>query len=197
MCPYNLPAYPKKGVRLLSLDPGSANMGIAMLELRKGKTKPRVLATTVLDKPVSDLINLHTSRSNFLKEVDYWVDTYSPSGIILERFQARMRGGGILIECVGVMAGLLAGAYKDLPIKFITASTWKNAFHREFDVELKDIYSDLKAEGIPPHSIDSVFIGMYGMRQGNKKVNIKYDPDTVIENIKNVYIPYTRTRREK
>jgi Holliday junction resolvasome RuvABC endonuclease subunit len=157
---YMLPDKPsKKYVKcLLALDPGSRNMGISCVGVTK-KGKVRVLANSILTNPFTTMVgDIKEQKQLFLGEIDSWVKLYKPNGIIMERFQSR-GGMGPLIELVTLMLGILVGTY-NLPIKMITAATWKNAWHRKNEEELNDMYKECLTT---PHQLDSILIGCYGL----------------------------------
>jgi hypothetical protein len=146
--------------RVLALDPGSRNCGISVVACNDSK-KVKIVANALVTKPISDLVSYGAMRNAFLEEIDRWIDVFKPNGIVVERFQTRGNSGP-LIEYVGVMIGLLGG-YR-MPIKAITASTWKNDFHRRFDpLTLDSLYNEC---AITPHQLDSCFIGIYGLEKG-------------------------------
>lgn len=167
-------------LRILAMDPGSRNFGISCVGIKNNKFV--VLANASLMKPVDTLVDFEIAKETFLEEIRSWVKLFKPNAIIAERFQTRGNGGP-LIELVSVMLGLIAGTYPKLPIKFITASTWKNAFNKRFQDELAKTYPgalklDLKLvyESIltAPHPLDATLIGIYGLEYGMKnKLNYK------------------------
>lgn len=160
--------------RILAFDPGSRNMGIALVA-KKGKNLG-VIANSVMTNPVNDLTMVNAPKQKFIDEVGRWVDEYKPQGIIAERFQTRGLGGP-LIEQVSFMLGLLAGHF-GLPIKLITASTWKNKFQRRFDIDLKeDVYKEIK---IQPHQLDACLIGCYGLEFALDQEFV-YTPESIID----------------
>jgi hypothetical protein len=159
---------------ILGLDPGSRNHGIALVGLVKGK--PVVYANSVMNHPVSTLIEFNSASKAYLEELDEWM-AYSPDGVVAERFQTRGNGGP-LIEMVSVMLGLVHqyGA----PVKLTIASAWKNAIRRKFGLDLReDVYPYSTVE---PHQIDAALIGIYGIEQGTG-VDLDYDFDTILKQI--------------
>jgi hypothetical protein len=163
--------------RLLALDPGSRNMGISIVATNSNR-KVKVVANAIVTNPIYDLTQFGTQRALFLDEMDRWIELYKPDGIIAERFQTR--GGssmGPLIECVSSMNGLLAGHY-NIPVKFITAATWKNNFHRRFPKHtLDELYRLCRTA---PHQLDSSLIGVYGLEIGLDLI-LDYKPLAVIK----------------
>lgn len=164
-----------KTKRILALDPGSRNMGISLVATNGAKYK--VIANSIVTNPLHDLTNIGIQRKLFLDEIDGWINQFQPDGIIAERFQTRGLQGP-LVELVSVMLGLLA-SYK-VPVKFITAATWKNAWHRRFDpLLLDDLYKTCLTT---PHQLDASFIGFYGLELG-LGIDIDYDPHEVIKQV--------------
>lgn len=163
---------------LLGLDPGKTNHGIAVIGLRDQKLS--VISNAVMDNPVSELAKkFRTGLDLYLEEIDQWVSTYKPVGIVAERFMTRGTMG-TTIEVVGIMLGALATRY-DLPIKLLSAATWKNDFRRRFTEqghpELSDFY---KVAGVTPHALDACLIGCYGFTVGLGQP-MKYTPSSIIK----------------
>lgn len=168
---YTLPVVKLKSMtkRVLALDPGSKNMGISVVAMNKNR-ELRVVANSIVTSPIYDLTKFSTQREMFLAEMDRWFDLYKPNAIVAERFQTRGLLGP-LVEIVSVMLGLLAGRY-NVPIKLITAATWKNDFNRRFPYQLDDLY---KKARVTPHQLDSCLIGAFGLELGTQS-SIDYDP---------------------
>lgn len=165
--------------RILAFDPGSRNMGVSLIAANE-KLKVKVVANSIVTNPVNDLVSFNASSSKFMDEIDRWIACYAPHAVIAERFQTRGNGGP-LIEMVSSMLGLIRGTNRGLPCKLTTAATWKNAFHRRFNVELDDLY---KLTLTTPHQLDSIFIGIYGLEQG-MQVELDYDPFDIVQQAEN------------
>lgn len=161
--------------RTLNMDPGSRNMGISVTALNPaGKFK--VVANSLITNPLFDLTLFGSQREFFMAEVDAWIQLYKPDGIIIERFQTRGLQGP-LIELVSIMIGLIAGRYPEIPIKLVTASTWKNDFARRHGPEaLTELY---KASRTTPHQLDSCFMGVYALEKG-MRITIDYEIRDVV-----------------
>lgn len=172
---------PRPRFRILAMDPGSRNFGISCVEVQGNK--PVVLANAALMHPLNTLVDYRPARDLFLKEIARWVSLFKPQALIAERFQTRGNGGP-LIELVSVMLGLLNGTYPELPFKFITASTWKNAFNRRHQVDLKDLYTQLR---MPAHSFDATLIGIYGLELGFKR-QLTYTPQRLMKEVERTYL---------
>ncbi|QBQ74626.1 resolvase [Burkholderia phage BcepSauron] len=163
--------------RVLALDPGSSNTGIALVAVNSaGRVK--VMANAVLEKPVADLTKFGESRTAFLAEIKRWVDLYQPQGFIAERFMTRgQQSMGTTIECVSVMIGLMAGTYPEIPMLTIPAAQWKNAWHhRHKGATLEETY---KISRTTPHQVDAAFIGIYALERGLGKT-FEYDPMRIV-----------------
>jgi hypothetical protein len=160
---------------ILGCDPGSANFGIALVGLVKGKIK--VYANAVLMAPVNDLITFNSKSSEFLEEIDQWMQ-FKPSGLVAERFQTRGNGGP-LIEQVSSMLGLLKGRYQSLPVKLTIASAWKNRVQKRFEIDLKDVYA---ASSVQPHQIDAALIAVYGLEEG-LGTHLDYSVDDIVAQV--------------
>ena len=142
-----------------------------------------MVANSLMTNTIHDLTVFGLQRDAFLKEIDAWITHYKPDGIVIERFQTRGLQGP-LIEQVSIMLGLIAGSYPRIPIKLITASTWKNKFHRRFkdrELLLDDLYKVCKTT---PHQLDACLIGVYGLEVGLNS-DIDYDPALIIKKAEN------------
>lgn len=176
---YELPAKPSQKYKkcVLALDPGSRNMGISCVGITQ-KGKVVVLANSILTNPIISMVDdIAGQKQRFTDELDQWMLLFRPNGIILERFQSR-GGMGPLIELVTLMLGIILTRYKR-PVKFITAATWKNAFHRKYDAELDSMYKVCKT---PPHQLDATLIGCYGLEFGLPGP-IHYTPEGIMDQV--------------
>lgn len=164
-----------KTKRVLAMDPGSSNMGIAVVAVNDiGNVK--VMANSIVTNPVYDLTIFGPQRDKFLAEIDRWVSLYKPNGFIIERFQTRGLLGP-LVEYVSTMIGLIAGRYPEIPIKLVTAATWKNEFHRRFETcTLDDLYKESRTT---PHQLDACYMGVFALEKGLQRT-FNYDPIRVM-----------------
>ena len=160
----------KKKVQLLACDPGTANFGYAIVEaqiedglcpsqfkvLQYGKLNCTIRQLT---GKMSDNIGMYVATIKFL------MSKYPElNGAIMERFQTRGIGGPT-IELVSLMIGVTSTFFyeKDLPVKAIIASQWKQACTRS-DIILDDMYAKYKdSVKATPHEVDAVMIGLYGL----------------------------------
>lgn len=101
------------------------------------------------------------------------LNRYAPDYFIAERFQPRGFGGNT-IEVVNMMLGIMmCSTYQDR--KLVTASTWKNAANRVFD--LKELYVWAKKEHkLEAHPLDSTLIGIYRLNQLLSTTMFQLDP---------------------
>lgn len=149
---------------VLAFDPGSVNMGVSVVSF--DNDIPHVVANATLAHPVHDLTNFLSERKKFLEEVNLWLKTFSPKGIVAERFQSRGLKG-TTIECVSIMLGMLS--MLKVPVLFFTAGTWKTQYQRRFEIDLHDLYREIQTT---PHQFDASLIGCFGIEQGlNKKLD--------------------------
>lgn len=161
--------------RMLAFDPGSRNMGVSLVAANP-EGLVRVVANSIVTSPVNDLVDFMSASALFMAEVQRWVTLYQPHGIIAERFQTRGLGGP-LIEMVSSMLGLLRGMYPQLPIKLVTAASWKNNYQRRFEFQLDDVYPLCRTT---PHQLDACFIGTYGLEQGLQR-ELKFTPESIVK----------------
>lgn len=161
--------------RILGLDPGKNNFGIAIVELPRGSAKPRVISSGILECPLDNIKDhFREGVSHFLVEVEQWVNEYQPSALIAERFQSRGLMG-TTVEMVGIMLGALCIHFIDMPMKVITAAQWKVPLQRQTE-KLDGVYKRCRTT---PHQIDAVFQSCYGLEKG-LNTEITYDIDDLI-----------------
>jgi len=161
--------------RILGLDPGKTNFGIGIVELPRGSNKPLVIANGILECPLDNIKDrFRDGVSQFLVEVEEWVNEYNPSAIIAERFQSRGLMG-TTVEMVGIMLGALCIHFIDMPMRVITAASWKVPLQKQTE-KLDGVYKRCMTT---PHQIDAVFQGCYGLEKG-LNTKIQYDIDDII-----------------
>lgn len=147
-------------MRILSLDPGTANFGYAVIDIRhKGeKTSFRVLENGKCEHTVKTLKTGKTLREEMALH-EYWlgdlVARYSPDAVAAERYMTRGINGPT-VECVNIMLGMVF-MLVPTPSKIMPAATWKNAVSRQ-GVDLKEQY---KKTMVTPHQVDAAMIGVY------------------------------------
>lgn len=163
---YRLPKFRKSrtAATVLSLDPGSRNMGIAATQIDLQTGRAAIIANAVMTNPIHDLTQdkLEHQRDAFVWELNQWVTLFDPNAIVAERFQSRGLKGS-LVECVNLMLGTIMGHYADRSVKLLTAATWKNKFQRAHAVDLKELY---KICGAQPHQLDATLIGLWALEKG-------------------------------
>lgn len=163
---YRLPKFRKSRdvATVISLDPGSRNMGISATQINLKTRRVAILANAVMTNPMHDLTKefLEPQRDAFLRELAMWVDLFDPNAIVAERFQSRGLMGN-LVESVNLMLGMILGVYADRSVRFITAATWKNRFQRAKSVDLAKLY---KVCGAQPHQLDATLIGLWALEMG-------------------------------
>lgn len=169
-------------VRMLGMDPGYRNYGIAVTELDKQTRRITVLKSAVLEHPVQTFTEGYRSDIvMFLREIRLWIREYEPRAFIAERFQSRGIKG-LSSELVPFMLGLLASHFGKLPHKLITASTWKNDVNRRLADEgtcLKELYKEVL---VVPHQLDAVLMSIYGLRLASG-IEVRYDWDKLINQV--------------
>jgi hypothetical protein len=162
------PTKPKRGygLNVLSLDPGTANFAVNAMKLEGARSlhsiKPYL--SVMLKNPLNDLKKGSDRMEAFKSEIREIVVETNPDVIVIERFQSRgLRGN--TGEMVSMMTGMVCGMIDDFQLELgkkvvlhtPTASTWKNAFNRVYD--LKTLYTHLeKARYI--HRLDALLMGM-------------------------------------
>lgn len=173
--PYTLePCNRKHDHRILSLDPGTRNFGAAVVGVIDGRID--VVANSILMNPMLTLVdNYRTQQNIFIEELEEWFSLYKPDAIIAERFMTRGFGGP-LIELVSTMNGIITMIRRDIPVKVIAASTWKNQWHRRFDTPLDYMYKVCRTA---PHPLDATLIGCYGLEVALQS-ELKYGPKSIV-----------------
>lgn len=167
-----------KELRILAMDPGTANFAVSIMRVRyeKGKFQFKCEGTTMLDNQrlLKDMKTMRASLYQFEEYVQPLFDQ-EYDAFVAERFQAR-GGKGPTIESVNCMLGRMAGMSAHIPTAdFFTAGVWKNEFNRNAD--LKEMYEDHKElrrdktkTHVTIHQIDSMLLGLY---QACKLLGIK------------------------
>ncbi|QDH83638.1 holliday junction resolvase [Achromobacter phage Motura] len=173
------PKLKRRGTAILSLDPGSSNMGIAVSEFANGKLYH--LCNSVMESPIKELKgDIQSSRAKFMAEIDQWVTHFDCKAIIAERFQTRGLMGKT-IESVSLMLGCLLQGYPHLKVKLIPASQWKNDFTRTVGAGDKELLKQLyKIVGTEPHQLDAMLIGWYGLQLAFK-TPVQYSLEYLID----------------
>lgn len=147
-------------MRILALDPGTANFGFAVIDLRhsRGKTAFRVLENGKCLHTVKTL-KMGKVMGEEMALFELWlgdlVARYSPNAVAAERFMTRGINGPT-VECVNIMIGM-ALTLVGRPFKIMPAATWKNCVSRQ-GVDLKEQY---KKTQVTPHQVDAALIGVY------------------------------------
>lgn len=149
---------------IISADPGKENFSVAIQSIENGI--PRIVHVEMLPFRITDL--KQGTDSTFLTQTDKFIEyinnilvKYKPEQCTMERYQVRFRTGGAVAEVVSIMIGVvttLCRAHK-IPVKLVVASEWKNHFNRKSPIDLNTVYKAIKK--LPPHVIDSAFIGLY------------------------------------
>lgn len=156
-------------LRILSMDPGTANFAVAIMLISyvDGVFRFKCEGTAMLDKQRL-LKDMKTMRSSLHVFEEYVQPLFSQDydAFVAERFQAR-GGKGPTIESVNCMLGRMAGMSSHIDkADFITAGVWKNEFNRNGD--LKEMYEDhkeLRRDKTRPHiqihQLDACLLGIY------------------------------------
>jgi hypothetical protein len=189
---YTLPE--KSGIgeciaRVFSMDPGSTNYGMAVVEATLDG-KVRVVSNSLCSNPVYDLTQFNEQRKAYIAEIDQWVQLYEPSGMVAERFLSRGLQGS-LGEYVSCMIGFTAQKYDHLSFFAPMAATWKVPLQKRFSFDLKELY---KQCGTTPHQLDACFIGIYALEKGLGQ-KLDYDPVNIAIQAENTSLVRITQRR--
>lgn len=182
---------------VLSMDPGSSNMGIAVTEYSYKHQSARVLCNAVMQSPVKGLArDLRKSRDRFLEELHLWVDLYKPDAMIIERYMARGIRGSTGEE-INIMIGAAITEFKDIPTLLVSAATWKNDFRRQFPDDrdcLKRLYKVCRTT---PHQLDAVLQGLYLLKKGLHLDRINYSIPSLLQQVEDTSLGRLINRKAK
>lgn len=149
---------------IISADPGKENFSVAIQKLEDNI--PSIEYVQLLPDRITEL--KENAKPPFLEQLDAFVrffndilEKYKPVECTMERFQIRFRTGGSVAEVVNVMLGIccILCYIRRIPMKLVIASEWKNHFNKVSEITLEETYKCVKK--LPPHIIDSAFIGLY------------------------------------
>ena len=153
-----------KKFHLLCLDPGTRNFAYSIIEVEtyttgKGTTlKVQPLETGLLGNTISSMRNAKSELRSFIADLESLTmrKDLAIQGLVLEQFQSRGVGTSLL-ERVNVMIGAILTHFFYLDIDFFTASAWKCAIKKQFDLD-----TEYKHITCTPHELDATYIGVYG-----------------------------------
>jgi len=146
---------------ILGADPGKNNFGYSIVKVKfEPPFRYQIAKTGLVKNVVYDLTKGVRAQSKaFRKEVGSILKEYEVDVLIAERYQNRGRMMGNTIELVNYMLGVM-DSLRTQDFVLITASQWKNAFNRHYD--LKEFYKEIP---MIPHRIDAALIAIYGSYQ--------------------------------
>ena len=165
---------------IISADPGKENFSVAIQSL--SNNIPSIEYVVLLQDRITELKS--NAKPPFIEQLDAFIeffekllDKYNPAECTMERFQVRYRTGGAVAEVVNVMIGVCCVLCRErfIPIKLVIAGEWKNHFNRVAEISLDETYKCVKK--LPPHIIDSAFIGLYYSMDNNSF----YTKENIIE----------------
>lgn len=174
---------------IVSADPGKENFSVAIQILND--EIPQVEYVQLLPFRITDL--KAAAKPPFLEQLEKFIsffdnilEIYKPVECTMERFQIRFRTNGATAEVVNVMLGICCTICRNrgIPMKLVIASEWKNHFNRVSEISLNDTYKCVKK--LPPHIIDSAFIGLYYSMK-NKEFYTKENIISYCQQLKEVY----------
>lgn len=149
---------------IIGLDPGTKNYAYSIIKVTpwitsKGSTlKITPLKTGLLSNTVTSLQDIQKALSAHLMEVGMLFSdpTYICDGIVVEQYQSR-GSRNKLLELVNLMLGGMITRYDYIPLSIFSASTWKRAIKKVFDLD-----GEYKRITCTPHEMDATLIGIYG-----------------------------------
>lgn len=156
------------GLRVLGLDPGTANFGVFGGIIHGVKTVHGV--EPVLSKMFVNTVRSLTNQVNeatqaFLSEFEEVLAIVQPDVVVIERFQTRGLMGPT-VELVSFMLGLVGAACqryaeqigKHIIVRPVVAGQWKNALNRKANLE--DMYEALGTSKLH-HRLDAMLMSLY------------------------------------
>ena len=174
---------------IISADPGKENFSVAIQVI--DNEIPAIEYVQLLPFRITEL--KENANPPFLEQLEkfigffnYILKTYYPVECTMERFQVRFRTGGAVAEVVNIMLGICCVLchQQQIPMKLVVASEWKNHYNRVSEISLEDTYKCVKK--LPPHIIDSAFIGLY-YSMNNKAFYTKENIISYCQKLKEVY----------
>jgi hypothetical protein len=148
-------------IRILSMDPGTANFAWSVLEACPD-SPPKLLGYGMVKNTIVTMTgNMVNPIGKFVAEIHSICEEFGVKAVIMERFMFRRGLNGSTMECVNTMIGAVLGyVHECFPNNTATltipASQWKNAYNSKFNLE--KTYLDSKQTA---HIIDSALIGIY------------------------------------
>ncbi len=152
-----------KKLRVLGLDPGTANFGYCVTDFKGSKPVPVVAGK--LQNTVTDMAEIVSHIDHFNDELSTLLE-YAPNVVVVERFMNRGSFSGDTGEYVGVMVGLIAylSRMRGAEVSVVQPGVWKTAFNRAV--------SDSKAKPTPldrlykfcltePHELDAYLMTLF------------------------------------
>ena len=156
---------------IISADPGKENFSVAIQVI--DNDIPSIEYVQLIPFRITEL--RENANPPFLEQLEkfigffnYIIKTYNPIECTMERFQIRFRTGGAVAEVVNIMIGIccVLCQQQQIPMKLVIASEWKNHYNRISEISLEETYRCVKK--LPPHIIDSAFIGLYYSMKNEK-----------------------------
>lgn len=182
---------------VLSMDPGSSNMGIAVTEYSYDHQSARVLCNAIMKSPVKGIAkDLRKSRDRFLEELHLWIDLYKPDAMIIERYMSRGIRGSTGEE-INIMIGAAITEFKDIPTLLVSAATWKNDFRRQFPNDQDNLKRLYKVCKTTPHQLDAVLQGLYLLKKGLDLDTIRYSIPSLLDQVESTSLNKLITRKTK
>lgn len=163
-------------IKILSCDPGSTNLGWAVLAGQKvgERISFKVIANGMCPCPVNQVKNskeLKFQQTKFRKWFTHMVKKYDVDAVCAERFMTRGLFGPI-IELVGIMLGIMMCVAQKKQFKVFPAVIWKNAVRRNTG-EKEFLNQCYKKAKVPPHQFDAALMGIWTIFQGFKSPDFK------------------------
>jgi hypothetical protein len=151
-------------MRILSFDPGGSNYAYAQIEISTRHPWYKVVSSGMIQHTIKDIKGeVKTESLAYQREIKSLLK-FKPDSIFAERYLLRQAvTGGTTTEGINMMLGILTVSSGQVPLRYITAALWKNAYNRMFGkAQLKQDYK--LAKGIcTPHQMDAALIGIFGM----------------------------------
>jgi hypothetical protein len=162
-------AVKKSGLRVLGLDPGTANFGAFGGIIGAKAVEP------ILTEMISTALKAFTGADfnirldAFIKDIDRILAIVDPDVVLIERFQTRGLQG-TTVELVGFMIGIVASRLKiyeiaknkTVNLRPIIAGQWKNCLNKNSKIPLDDMYKMLGSTKLH-HRLDAMMMASYAV----------------------------------
>jgi len=145
--------------RIGAFDLGSVNTAFSLIKVSK---KPVIKHAFMVPPSLRDLKDAAFPKQmrKLKRTLAKLLDKYKPDEVIAERYMNRGIKG-VQVEILGILLGCLSTLclQRKIPMRLVTASTWKLAVNRREKGLLDKFYSYFPSN--KRHRVDAIMIGMW------------------------------------